>query len=157
MKAIQVSNEMLIREVSKLIDRESNTFQAVFLLETIYGVVYSLETKGLSRNFTIQFDKEKNPEVWVKVKDLTNEELVDYLLEILSLYISVKEQFDLYNQNPEREEVIQGKGQAPVIVIVENPYQSQMDELTQGYWTLDDISLFLIENNLHRNMTIMDI
>lgn len=79
MKALRLNDELILKEVQRFIDRDNNIMEIRYSLRTLFGEI----STTLPREFCVVVRKDLNEETWVKTKDMTTDQVIDFILENL--------------------------------------------------------------------------
>jgi len=121
--------DYVLREISRQVDREGNQLFFTLLFDVQFDTDWSAEKATSRKAFGFNVRKTDRESLWKLLKDATNRELITHLHTVLSEAIDEFAAFLSYEQNPEYEDQVQGKGQAPVSVRKANPHQGVLSSL----------------------------
>ncbi len=83
MTGIKIDNRLLVREITKTINRNKNSMTFTIQVDPLKDVIYAQESfdEFISIHLTIKKDAEED--IWMLLKDATNKILMEYLYDLL--------------------------------------------------------------------------
>lgn len=76
MFGIQIDNRLIFREVSRTLNRDTDTIAFDFSIEPLLGSTLSESSLKERCGIHIAFSKTENPEIWKNIKDADSETLI---------------------------------------------------------------------------------
>lgn len=137
---IQIGS-LVIREISRQIDREQNQAFIAFLVDVLYGVTLTGDLAARRRSFGLAVAKASGPAAWAAVKDASNEGVMEQLYALITGCLADFKKYRDYEAGPEYEDRTLGEAQAPVKVQKANPYTGVIAVLNESI-LYNDTSLF---------------
>ena len=110
MKAIQLTTDIIAREHLRSVDRNDDILTIYLSIEPEFGKTVSATTRSKFGVFAYQIEKSRHATAWVKVKDMTNDSLMDEIKVQLNAILPVLKKYRAEAANPTTREAIQETG-----------------------------------------------
>ena len=118
MKAIQLTTDIIAREQLRSVDRNDNTLTIYLSIEPMFGKTVSATTRSKFGTFCYQLEKARHGAAWAKVKDLSNDNLMDEVKSQLNKILPVVKKHRAEAASPTTREAIQETGADGAITYV---------------------------------------
>ena len=110
MKAIQVTADIIMREQLRSVDRGDNIITLYLSIEPKFGKTVSATTRTKFGVFCYQLEKSRHATAWAKIKDMTNDNLIDEIKAQLNSILPVLKKHRAEAATPTTREAIQETG-----------------------------------------------
>ncbi len=94
MKAIEISDNMILREYRRDVNRNQNQAHFEYSIEPKFGATINQKISDASRKFAFAVQKNSFKDSWYKVKDTTRDELMqiiyDDLVKFYGIYLNFR-------------------------------------------------------------------
>ena len=110
MKAIQLTADIIAREQQRSVDRNDNILTLTLSIEPKFGKAVSAATRSNFGIFCYQIEKSRHATAWAKVKDITNDNLIDEIKTQLNAILPVVKTHRAEAATPTTREAIQEIG-----------------------------------------------
>ena len=107
MKAIQLTADIVMREQLRSVDRNDNIITIYLSIEPQFGKTVSAATRSQFGNFCYQIEKSRHAAAWAKMKDMTNDSLIDEINAQLNAILPVLKKHRAEAASPTTREAIQ--------------------------------------------------
>lgn len=118
MKAIQLTTDVVMREQLRSVDRNDNMLTIHLSIEPKFGKAVSATTRSTFRVFCYQVEKSRHGAAWAKVKDMSNDNLMDEIKAQLNKILPVVKKHRAEAATPTTREAIQETGADGAITYV---------------------------------------
>ena len=118
MKAIQVTTDIIMREQLRSVDRNDNTLSICFSIEPKFGKTVSAATRSKFGIFCYQIEQSRHAATWTKIKDMTNDNLIDEIKVQLNATLPVLKKYRAEAATPTTREAIQETGSGGITTYV---------------------------------------
>lgn len=166
MKAIKLSEKMLIRENKRSVDRTNDILLIELSIEPIFGSVVNANTQKTQKNLPVQISKSRASVLWNKLKDSSNDTVMEELCLVINHILDLKNKLINAEKAPTYKEAIQEtvNGEliywykkdslsdfnaaakrtsvSSIMIKQPNPYEKSLDELNNKY-PLDEFSILI--------------
>lgn len=157
MKAIKLNEKMVAKELRHYTNRIEDTMVLELSVEPLFGTTMDEELYRNSAVLSLRIEKESYPEMWKDVKELTNNEFMDYLVNMLNVVLPTVKAYEEEEENPRKREGVQETvdgelviwykdedgtafeeartrtAQQPVMIEQPNQYEEQYEEIKNRY------------------------
>ena len=90
MYAIVIPDNMIIREIRRMIHRNDDVMIVDLAIEPRFGTLLTEEMYRQQSLLTLQVNKSRYPELWTRVKDVPNDTLIGVVAEMLNVVLPVQ-------------------------------------------------------------------
>ena len=118
MKAIQLTADILVREQLRSVDRNDNVLTIYLSIEPEFGSTVSSTTRSKFGVFCYQLEKARHGAAWSKVKDMSNDNLMDEIKAQFNKILPVVKKHRSEAATPTTREAIQETGADGAITYV---------------------------------------